>query len=121
MKSLFLKSKPCAVFLLLKDTQQDWYASKLARAANCSYIHTTNLLTELAKAGAVSCEKKGKQRIFRLTEKGAYIALTLDDFVKKCDALEQEHRQAQAAPPPPAHAPDEGGAQKKEEKAAEKK
>ena len=126
MKSLFLKSKPCAIFLLLKDTEQSWFASKLARASNTSYVHTTNFLSALTKIGAVSCEKKGKQRIFKLTEKGAYLALTLDDFVKKCDALEQASKQppAPAAPPahaPAAHAPAEPASQKKEEKASEKK
>ena len=121
MKSLFLKTKPCAIFLLLKDTEQTWYASKLARASNCSYVHTTNLLSNLAKLGAVSCEKKGKQRMFKLTEKGAYLALTLDDFAKKCDALEHDSKQVPAAQAPPAHAPPEAAGSKKEEKAMEKK
>ena len=116
MKSLFLKSKPCRIFLLLKDSEQAWYASKLARAANTSYVHATNLLSNLVRMGAVSCEKKGKQRLFKLTEKGAYLALTLDDFVKKYDALEHESKQPPAAPAPPAHAPAEIAAQKKEEK-----
>lgn len=108
MKSLLLKHKPCAVFLLLKDNEQAWYASKLARTAGSSYVHTMNLLTKLHRLGAVSCEKKGKQRIFKLTEKGAHIALTLDDLVKKCDALEHDSKQAPVAQAPATHAPVEG-------------
>ena len=102
MKGLFLKLKPCAILLLLKDTQQEWYPSKLARSSNTSYVHTVNLLSKLSKMGAVTSEKKGKQNVFRLTEKGAYIALVLDDFAKKCDALEQESK-----PPPKEKTPAE--------------
>jgi len=123
MKNLFMKHKPCAILLLLKDSQQTWYPSKLARAAGTSYLHTVNLLSALRKLSIVSLEKKGKQNQYKLTEKGAHIALTLDDFVKKCDAAENEAKQqakteAQAplqAAQPVAEDP------KKEEKAAEKK
>jgi len=40
-------------------------------------------------------EKKGKQNIYKLTEKGAYLAAALDDFLKKCDAMEQEAKAVQ--------------------------
>jgi predicted transcriptional regulator len=96
MKQLFIKNKPSSVLLLLKDSQQTWYPSKLARASNSSYVHAVNLLVELRKRGVVSVEKKGRQNLYRLTEKGAYLALALDDFVKKCESFEQEQRQAKA-------------------------
>jgi predicted transcriptional regulator len=92
MKTLFLKLKPASVLILLKDSQQQWYPSKLARASNSSYVHTVNLLVALRKHGVVSIEKKGRQNFYKLTEKGAYLALSLDDFAKKCDAFEQEHK-----------------------------
>lgn len=85
MKSLFLKSKPCAVLLLLKDDSKQWYPAKLARESGSSYVHTVNLLALLKKEGIAVSEKKGKQRIFRLSEKGAHLALVLDEFVKKCE------------------------------------
>lgn len=96
MKKLFLKIKPSAVLILLKDSQQSWYPSKLARAAGLSYVHTVNLLSGLSKCGVVISEKKGKQNFYKLTEKGAYLASSLEDFSKKCDALEQENQQAHA-------------------------
>ncbi|HIH30660.1 TPA: hypothetical protein HA243_04625 [Candidatus Micrarchaeota archaeon] len=96
MKSLFLKLKPSTVLILLKDSQQQWYPSKLARASNSSYVHTVNLLVALRKLGVVSIEKKGRQNFYKLTEKGAYLALSLDDFAKKCDAFQSEHK-AEAA------------------------
>ncbi|MCX8194521.1 MAG: hypothetical protein N3G22_00210 [Candidatus Micrarchaeota archaeon] len=92
MKRLFVKIKPASVLLLLKDTQQQWYPSKLARSSNSSYVHTVNLLSKLRKGGIVLLEKKGKQNYYRLTDKGAQLAILLEDFVKKCDAIEQEQK-----------------------------
>lgn len=96
MKRLFLKLKPTAILLLLKDSQQSWYPSKLARESGASYVHTVNLLAQLRKFGVVTSEKKGKQNIYKLTEKGAYLASALDDFAKKSEAAGQEAKAAQA-------------------------
>jgi len=120
MKKLFLKSKPSAVLLLLKDASQSWYPSKLARESKSSYVHVVNLLSKLRALGIVATEKKGKQNIYHLTEKGAMLASPLDDFSKKCDAYAQEKAQAvkqeaqaqQAASPAPS-------SEKKEEKKQE--
>ena len=105
-KNIFMKAKPCAMFILLKDEQQGWYPSKLARASGSSYVHTINLLSKLRALGAITMEKKGKQNTVKLTEKGAYLALTIDDLVKKYASLEAEMKQknekaAQAAASPP--------------------
>lgn len=108
MKNLFLKVKPSYILMLLKDSQQLWYPSKLARASGTSYVHTVNLLVALRKMGAVSIEKKGRQNIYKLTEKGTHLASSLEDFAKKCDAMESEHKaslskaeqERQAASPP---------------------
>ncbi|MCX8197748.1 MAG: hypothetical protein N3F07_00935 [Candidatus Micrarchaeota archaeon] len=109
MKELFLKIKPSSILLLLKDSQQSWYPSKLARASGASYVHTVNLLGKLRKANVVSLEKKGKQTCYRLTEKGAHLALSLDDFSKKCDSLaadsEKAAPQQQPSPQPPQDKP----------------
>jgi len=101
MKSLFLKSKPCAVLLLLKDESQQWYPAKLARESHSSYVHTVNLLALLKKEGIATSEKKGKQRIFRLTEKGMQIAVALDELVKRCEGGEAK----KVEPPEPPIAP----------------
>lgn len=121
IKRLFLKQKPCAVVLLLKDAEQAWYPSKLARTAGMSYVHTVNLLSELRKYGMATVEKKGKQNIYRLTERGAYFALSLDDLVKKSETAEGEHKapkQEASSPHSTAPAP---AAPAKEEKPSDKK
>jgi predicted transcriptional regulator len=88
VRRLFLKPKPCSIVILLKDAEQSWYPSKLARTAGMSYVHTANLLAELRKYDLVVAERKGKQNTYKLTERGAYFALLLDDLVKKCDSTE---------------------------------
>ena len=123
MKNQFLKAKPCAILLLLKDSQQQWYPSKLARSASCSYVHAVNLLATLREAGVVELEKKGRQNYYKLTERGAYIAMALDDFSKKCDAAEAEakekqHAKAEEKPPAqPQHAVGDAKQDKPSEKA----
>ncbi len=92
MKNLFLKAKPCAVLLLLKDSEQSWYPSKLARESHSSYVHTVNLLAVLKRQGIVESERKGRQNIFRLTERGAQLASALEDFAKKYEASEQAQK-----------------------------
>jgi predicted transcriptional regulator len=116
LKQLLLKPKPCSIVLLLKDSEQTWYPSKLARSSGASYVHVINLLSGLKKFGIVASEKKGKQNMFHLTEKGAYLALTLDDLAKKCEAAEAEHKQAKQEAPPPHPIPEAAVA--KSEKAA---
>ena len=120
LKRLLLKPKPCSVLILLKDTEQIWYPSKLARVSGSSYVHVINLLTNLRKFGIVASEKKGKQNIFHLTEKGAYLALTLDDLSKKCEAAEAEHKMVKQEAPPPHPLLEAPAAQKEKAEAKEK-
>ncbi|MFA6328024.1 MAG: hypothetical protein WCY41_01115 [Candidatus Micrarchaeia archaeon] len=120
LKQLLLKPKPCSILLLLKDSAQTWYPSKLARSSGASYVHVINLLTGLKKFGIVISEKKGKQNIFRLTEKGAYLALTLDDLAKKCETAEAEHKMVKQEAPPPHPLPEAPAAQKEKTDAKEK-
>jgi predicted transcriptional regulator len=107
MKNLFLKKKTCSILLLLKDSEQPWYPSKLARSSGSSYVHTVNSLSSLRAFGVVISEKKGKQNMIRLTEKGAYLAQSLDDFSKKCDSYEHEAKKPQEplSVPQPASTP----------------
>ncbi len=117
MKKLFLKAKPSAVLLLLKDAQQTWYPSKLARESSSSYVHTVNLLSQLRRLGVVTVERKGRQNMYRLTERGAQLASPLDDFSKKCEAVEAEAKSAQARQekPPQPDSSDEKKEEKKQE------
>jgi predicted transcriptional regulator len=93
VKKFFLKLKPSAVLLLLKDNSQIWYPSKLARLSGSSFVHVVNLLEKLQKEEIVIAEKKGKKTIYKLSEKGTIIAQALDEFVKKCDQLKEKSQE----------------------------
>lgn len=84
MKTLFLRTKSCDVLLLLKDSEQQWYSSKLAREAKCSIMHVTYFLPKLQAFGVITMEKKGKRQFVKLTEKGMAIAMAMEDLLKKC-------------------------------------
>lgn len=92
-----------------------------------SYVHTANLLAELRKYDLAIAQRKGKQNTYKLTERGAYFALVLDDLVKKCDSAEAAQKSG-AKPEeakPPASAQQEAEAPKEKPKSepqpAEKK
>lgn len=106
VRSLFLKLKPARILLFLKDDSQPWYPSKLARESGCSYVHAVNLLSALRSLGIVGVEKKGKQNLYKLSEKGAYLALSLDDFARKCDLAEQDAKKPKEQPPAQAPIPE---------------
>jgi len=83
MKRFVLKQKPVAVILCLKEAQEQWYPSKLAKYSGCSYVYVTGWLAELEKTGWVKFEKKGRLKSVSLTEQGRVVASLLDELVKK--------------------------------------
>lgn len=93
--ALFIKSKPCQILILLRDTNQQWHAARLASLSGASYIYTSSLLALLEKDGMVVFERKGRAKFAKLTEKGIQIASLVDELVKKI-----EPRAAQPAPQP---------------------
>ncbi len=97
MKELILKKKPSAVVLLLRDSTQQWYPSKLAKSAGATYVYVTQLLSRMSKEGFVVFDKKGKQKFVTLTERGVLAAAALDEFVKKSEAPKQAPVPAQPA------------------------
>ncbi|MFH0927670.1 MAG: hypothetical protein V1822_03760 [Candidatus Micrarchaeota archaeon] len=95
MRQFVLKRKPVAIILCLKDSDQRWYPSKIAKYSGASYVYVTNWLTKLETAGWVAFEKKGRLKAVSLTEHGKVIASLLDELVKKMD---QNPQNRQAAP-----------------------
>jgi DNA-binding MarR family transcriptional regulator len=91
MKSFLLKQKPVAVIICLKDSEQKWYPSKLAKYSATSYVYVTKWLSKLQQAGWVQFEKKGRMKTVSLSEQGRIIATALDDLVKKIDEKQKNH------------------------------
>lgn len=99
IRRFLLKGKPVAILLCLKDTNQSWYPSKLAKSSGASYVYVTSWLTKLEKAGWVKLERKGRLKSVVASEAGLAVASALDELVHKIDTLEQK---AAAAPAPAA-------------------
>jgi len=91
MRQFILKRKPVAIILCLKDAQQKWYPSKIAKYSGSSYVYVTNWLSKLETAGWVRFEKKGRLKAVTLSEYGKTIASLLDELVKKMDARQKEY------------------------------
>jgi len=89
MKKLFLKQKPVALLLLLKDSTQQWYPSKLARTAGCSYVYAVKVLAQMQKQNVVQISKSGKNSVVSLSSYGAQLASSLDELCKKIDAVKK--------------------------------
>ena len=78
MQNVFLRTKPCKVLILLKDSNTK-YISELAKESGATYVHTTKLLRKLENEEIVSIEQNGKKRMVKLTEKGNKIASALNE------------------------------------------
>jgi len=80
MKDVFLRSKPCRMLVILKESGPK-HISEIARASSATYVHTTKLVRELEKEGIVTIEKNGKKRMVKLTDEGTKIAGLMADLM----------------------------------------
>jgi predicted transcriptional regulator len=83
IEKYILKQKPTAILLSLKDEQQVWYPSKLARYSAASYVYTINFLNKLNKAGLIIFDKQSKKKIVKLSDKGKVIVGFLDELINR--------------------------------------
>ena len=81
MKDLFglIFRKPAKILLLLTEDKV-WYLSNLARESDQSYAYVASVVKFLEDKKIVSCGRKGKKRIVKLTEKGAKIAHAFNEI-----------------------------------------
>ena len=82
MFQLFARPKPCRVITLLRDSENSWHLSKLAKMSDTTYVYVTGLVDKMHAGGLVTIEAKGKKRIVKLTEKGTKVANTIDELSK---------------------------------------
>ena len=93
LKEILFRTKPLCIFLQLKDTSKDWYASNLAAGCGTTYVHTTKLLKEFKKFNLVTFEPKGRVKKVRLTEKGMQLATSIGDIIPKLEEKEAEKKE----------------------------
>ena len=74
---MFLKAKPSAVLLTLRQKAKPLYLSELAREAGLTYVHLTKIIPKLKEKELVKISEKGKFKMVSLTEKGEELATLL--------------------------------------------
>mgnify|MGYP002069934556 FL=1 len=75
---VFVREKPAMMFVTLLNSNNEVYASTLAKSVDCTYSHVVKILQEMEDAGLVSFEKTGRLKILKLTKKGEEIAKHID-------------------------------------------
>jgi DNA-binding MarR family transcriptional regulator len=60
------------------NSNNEVYASTLAKTVDCTYSHVVKILQEMEDAGLVNFEKTGRLKILKLTKKGEEIAKHVD-------------------------------------------
>ncbi|MFA5797482.1 MAG: DUF2250 domain-containing protein [Candidatus Woesearchaeota archaeon] len=75
---VFLREKPAMMLVNLLNSNNEMYASTLAKNVDCTYSHVVKILQETEDAGLVTFEKTGRLKILKLTKKGEEVAKHID-------------------------------------------
>lgn len=77
------REKPVMMLVTLLNTNEEMYASTLAKEVDCTYSHVVKLLQEFHKADLISFDRQGRLKILHLTKKGKEVAAHLDKLEKQ--------------------------------------
>lgn len=75
---VFFREKPAMMLVTLLNSQQEQYASSLAKLVDCTYSHIVKILNEMHKADLVSFKKQGRLKVLNLTRKGEDVAKSIE-------------------------------------------
>ena len=89
MKEIFLHIKPSKMLVSLKDVEEEWYISKLAKKSGATYVYTTKIVSIFRKNGLIEIEAEGRVKKIRLTDRGIELANALEEFIRKCEINEE--------------------------------
>lgn len=95
--SIIFKSKQLRIILALRDVNQSWFISTLAKASDTTYVHACNFITTCERMGIMTSERHGKVKQVKLTEKGLKIAELLANSYSMMN-MPQEAQKQQAQP-----------------------
>ena len=84
LQEFFFRSKPVNVLIALGDPKKEWFASSLAKEADCTFPHMIKILSKFESFGLVSFKAEGRRKLVFLTQKGKRLA---QDFSKTVAAL----------------------------------
>ncbi len=88
LETVFLHMKPVKMIIALKDEEEEWYISKLAKESGSTYVYTKQILEILQKEKIVKLIEEGRIKKVIPTQKGIELAIILEDFIKKCETNE---------------------------------
>lgn len=83
--SVLLREKPARIITTLKDSNNPWYLSKIAKATDTTYVYVTRFISTLERNGMVTIEKIGKKRVVKLTEKGLELANIIEELKRRLE------------------------------------
>lgn len=63
----------------LVESDEELYASKLAKEVDCTYSHVVKVLQHMHDADLLEFDKRGRLKIISLTEKGEQVAQNIKD------------------------------------------
>ena len=66
------------MLITLLNSQQELYASSLAKIVDCTYSHIVKILNEMNKAGLISFTRQGRLKVLTLTKKGQDVAKSIE-------------------------------------------
>lgn len=68
------REKPAMMLIALKNSENEIYASSLAKEIDGTYSYIVKVLMDMEKAGLVEFKKQGRLKIIKLTKKGDDVA-----------------------------------------------
>ncbi|MFB6196820.1 MAG: winged helix DNA-binding protein [Halobacteriaceae archaeon] len=71
---VLFRKKPCMMLVELVQSDEELYASALAKKVDCTYSHVVKVLQQMRDADLLEFDKRGRLKIINLTEKGEEIA-----------------------------------------------
>jgi predicted transcriptional regulator len=78
--NVFFREKPAMMLVTLLNSQQEQYASSLAKTVDCTYSHIVKILNEMQKAELITFQKEGRLKVLKLTKKGEEMARAIDNI-----------------------------------------
>ncbi len=72
--NVMFREKPAMMLVELLESDEELYASALAKAVDCTYSHVVKVLQQMNDAGLLEFDKRGRLKILILTDKGEEVA-----------------------------------------------
>lgn len=89
LTDIFCNPKPTqALIYLLEKDGNDAYTREISRAVDTTYSHGVKLMQRLHQHGLVEREKKGRKKIYQLTEDGNQLASDLQRVAETCEDID---------------------------------